>query len=73
MLSFVTYPSHCDACGINALSFFNRTKYSLNEISHDSAIGLIKLLQSSGVNVHEVGILGYLYPNYHSCMHSAVV
>ena len=32
----------------------SRTKYSLNEISHDTAIGLINLLLSSGINVHEV-------------------
>lgn len=35
---------------------FSRQKYSLNEISHDSAIALIKLLQKNDVNVSEVYI-----------------
>lgn len=35
-------------------SMLRRTKYSLNEISHDTAIGLINLLLSSGINVHEI-------------------
>ncbi|XP_020627907.1 ribonuclease H2 subunit A-like [Orbicella faveolata] len=35
-------------------SMLRRTKYSLNEVSHDTAIGLINLLLSSGINVHEV-------------------
>lgn len=33
-----------------------RQKYSLNKISHDSAISLIKLLQKNDVNVSEVYI-----------------
>lgn len=33
---------------------FERTKYSLNEVSHDTAIGLINLLLSNNINVHEV-------------------
>ena len=36
--------------------FFERTKYSLNEVSHDTAIGLINLLLTNNINVHEVGI-----------------
>ena len=36
-----------------------RTKYSLNEVSHDTAIGLINLLLSSGINVHEVKYTRY--------------
>lgn len=34
--------------------FFNRTKYNLNSISHDSAAGLIEKLTASGVNIVEV-------------------
>ena len=36
------------------LFLVNRTKYNLNSISHDSAIGLIEKLTASGVNIVEV-------------------
>ncbi|CAH0391457.1 unnamed protein product [Bemisia tabaci] len=35
-------------------NMFRRQKYSLNQVSHDSAIGLIKKAQAHGVNVCEV-------------------
>ncbi|XP_074639293.1 ribonuclease H2 subunit A-like isoform X1 [Acropora palmata] len=35
-------------------SMLRRTKYSLNEVSHDTAIGLINLLLSNKINVHEI-------------------
>ncbi|CAH3019536.1 unnamed protein product [Porites evermanni] len=35
-------------------SMLKRTKYSLNEVSHDTAIGLINLLLTNNINVHEV-------------------
>ena len=38
----------------NKLFLINRTKYNLNSISHDSAIGLIEKLTASGVNIVEV-------------------
>lgn len=31
-----------------------RQKYSLNQVSHDSAIGLIKRAMDAGVNISEV-------------------
>ena len=34
--------------------FFDRTKYSLNEISHDAAIDLIRKVIESGAKVAEV-------------------
>jgi hypothetical protein len=33
-----------------------RTPYSLNAISHDSAVGMIKAVLAQGVNVEEVGV-----------------
>jgi len=35
-------------------SMLRRTKYSLNEVSHDTAIGLINLLLANNINVHEI-------------------
>lgn len=39
---------------ISTYFLLNRTKYNLNSISHDSAIGLIDKLTSRGVNIVEV-------------------
>ena len=44
----------CQTSSSFCLPFFIRTKYNLNSISHDSAIGLIEKLTANGVNIVEV-------------------
>ena len=46
-------------------SFF-RTKYSLNAISHDSAIGLVKKALERGVQVTEVSFITYFFHWLHA-------
>ena len=36
--------------------FFFRSKYNLNALSHDTAIGLIQTVIDKGVNVKEVSV-----------------
>ena len=50
---FVVLASHCSS--FNFVSFI-RCKYNLNELSHDTAIGLIEKVLAKEVNLKEVRV-----------------
>ncbi len=45
-----------------------RTPYSLNAISHDSAVGMIKAVLAQGVNVEEVGVCVVVWAKLVMCV-----
>lgn len=48
---------------------FFRSKYSLNAISHDTAIGLIRRALADGVNLTEVNSINVELLNIHDMMY----
>ena len=48
-------------------AFASRTKYNLNALSHDSAIGLVQYALDSGVQLKEVK-MGFRYININVCI-----